>query len=115
MAFEKFLKGRAAVGDAMISITRWGQLNINSTCFRKFFQDVNFAELYYDVTRRIIGIKPLKVKSADAFSIRKDRAGKSPTISAIAFLKNYNIQYKTTRAFTVEWNKKEDLLELSLK
>lgn len=116
MAFSKFIRTRATTGEPMISITKFGQLHLNRTCYDSFFKTnkCELVELYFDEEKSLIGIKPVREKSADTYNVRTSRDGKFSTISAIAFLKHYKIAHAETRALQAKWNSKEKLIELDL-
>lgn len=115
MGFIKFRgRSRAAEGVAMISVLKGGQLGINNASLQKYFEGFDFADLYYDKDRRVIGVQPVKEATGDSYSIRRSKDGKTANISARAFLKNFRLVRKTTKAYPTAWNDEEKLVEVYL-
>lgn len=115
MGFEKFTaKSRPVTDQAMISVLKGGQFGINQVCYKKYFKNYKYAILYYDRKRKVIGIQPIDVATSEAYNIRLSRDEKLANISAVAFLKYFDIPYTESKAYMASWNDEEKLVEVDL-
>ena len=79
-------------------------------------KDNDYATLYYDKDRFLIGVEFHKDKRDESYKLRKYRNGKLGYVTAIAFLKFYGVTYKSkSLTYTVVWDKKENMIVLDLK
>ena len=70
MPFEKFSPPRKRANNPIVTITK-NRLQLNKQCQKKYFKNINFAELYYDPDKKIIGIKPIEKETNDAIKINR--------------------------------------------
>jgi hypothetical protein len=114
--FEKFTHRKSrSFGKPMITITKDGNININSVTMEKYVKDNNFAVLYYDKNNYLIGVKFSDKEKPESYKIRKSRNDRLGYLTGIAFLKYYNINHDKTFAYTVEWNEQEKMIVIDLK
>ena len=114
MAFKEFQRKRTHTGEPAVSVTKFGNFVLNSTCIEKFFKESKYVKLYWDAEAKKIGIKPMRRKDEYSYSINFGPKGKVGTFSGTAFFKTYSIRYDETKSFLVNWNDKEGLLELKV-
>jgi len=114
MGYAEFEAKKALQHTPMISILKQGVLSINQSCYEQYFKKSKYAKFYYDEKNRKMGIKPTEVKEK-AYPVRQISNGKVFNLTAIAFLKHYNIPHTESRAYNCHWNSKENLIEIDLK
>jgi hypothetical protein len=66
------------------------EITIYSACWQKHFARAKFAELYFDTSRRIIGIKPLEEPTDDSYALQGNSGSKS--INCGKFFTDYDIK-----------------------
>lgn len=115
MAFEAFERKRSHGGDPSVTITRFGNFVLNSTCIEKFFKDAKYAKLYWDADHQKVGIKPMPKKDQYSYSINYSPKGSVGTFSGVSFFKAVGIDNKNTKSYPASWNEKEGLVEFSVK
>ena len=103
------------VHNKRISILKQGTIGINSECCRKFFKNYKHIIFLFDRENNKLGIKPTNEPASNTYSIRLSRDGKLASVSAMAFLKYYNIPHKESKSYPCEWNESEKILEVKLK
>lgn len=114
--FEEFKFRRIRTPDKpFITITKSGIIYFNSETMQRYIREKSYALLYYSGSDNKIGIKFTDNETANTYKIRKSRRDKLGSISGIAFLKYYRIDFKTTKPFDVNWNEKEEMLIIDLK
>ena len=113
--FKAFEKKRTKSMEPTVTITKAGNIILNSASTRKFFQGYKYAKLFWDADGKRVGIKPLKESDGFAYNVNLSPNGNSGTFSGVAFCKDAGIDYDKTRPFPAKWNKEEGLLEFSVK
>ncbi len=111
MAFQPFERKRQRTGEPMLTVTKYGNLMINSTCMAKYFSGYRYVRLYWDADERKIGVKPMKKKDQHSYSISPSPKGGVGTFSGTAFFKQFGVNYKETKSYPATWNEKEGLVE----
>lgn len=114
MAFKEFQRKRTHSGEPAVSITKYGNFVLNSSCIGRYFADRKYAKLYWDADTKRVGIKPMKNKDEHSYSVNFSRKGSVGSFSGTAFLKSYKVKYEETKSFLANWNEKEGLLELKV-
>ena len=113
--FEKFTHRKLrAFGKPMITITKHGHININSVTMGKYVKDNSFAVFYYDKNNHLMGIKFSDKERPESYKIRKSKNARLGYITAIAFLKYYDINHDKTLPYTVDWNEQEKMIVIDL-
>lgn len=112
MPFEKV--SGSGVG-SKISLRKSGTIGINEAALAKFFDDKEYAEVYYDENANQIGMRPMSEKTNDSYTISKQESG--ATLSPTSFLKAKSlIPDVTTRyePFEQQLNEDVDLVVIDL-
>jgi len=114
--FEKFTKRKyKSFDNPKATITKDNIINFNSAAMRKYIKDYTYAIFYFDKKNKLIGIELTNQDTQEAYKIRKDRNGKLGSVSAISFLKYYEIQSEKTLTYSIEWNEQDKMLIIDLK
>lgn len=97
----EFRGGPSRSGAARIRVTldSRGVFTLNNIAVRKL-ENAEAVTFYYDVHKRVIGIKPAEIWRTNAFPLRVRNKMNIRIICAIAFCKHFDI--KVTR--TIEFN-----------
>lgn len=61
-----------------------------------------------------IGLKPVREKTPNAYSIKCYKGGRMCTVSAIAFLRHFEIPFDKTRSYPCRWNENHGMIEVRL-
>jgi hypothetical protein len=111
MSFIEFTaKHTRNLDKATVSINKGGRIVFSQRCLSDYLTGYPCVILYYDPDKRIIGIKPVREKSTNAYPVTVAHDGKSASISCIAFFKYFNIE-DTGRKMDTRWNKDTQLIE----
>jgi len=119
MAFEKFPRqfGRKSRG-VFVSINKRSNFTFSDDFYTKHLKNKKAIELFFDKSKKIIGLKPLLRPTNDSYDIRVAAADKNRcpirTLSAQAFMKYFDIAITDTKRFKPVWNEKEELWEIKL-
>lgn len=113
--FEKFVYRRMKTfARPMATISKGGHLSFNLATMNAYVKEYKHAVLYYDRERLLIGVKFYKQDRPEAYKIRQYRDGKLGYVTAIAFLKYYEIPHDLTERYEIEWNERENMLIIKL-
>ena len=105
MAFEKFTRTGARIGTPMVSIWARGQIGFNQAVVDDYEIDkFEFVVLYYDKDTKRIGLEFTNNKMAEGACKLAFRKNAGVSISAIAFLKTYKIDYSETKKFDLDYD-----------
>lgn len=115
MAFELYKGKGGRSSKPIVTITSAGQIGLSKACFDKHFRnDKDYAQLYYDRGRNIIGIKAVEKEGDYTFKITRSADRASGSIAGRSFLKRLEIDYAKYRKFTPDWDEKEGMLLIKL-
>jgi len=117
MAFEKFTKPGSRIGTPKAAIWSSGQIGFNQGAVKEFnLSKYNYAILYYDRDSNIIGVEFTNDEKAEGAHKLIGRKGSTGTsFSAIAFLKNYKIDFGETIQYDLTYDKENGLYVFDLK
>ena len=109
MAFEKFII-QTKKNFPTASISTLGRLSLNEAAISAFgLQTKNFAELFYDSEKVLIGIKFLNSETENSLKVQRR------FLSVKSFFKAYQIDYSTTYFCEVSQDEKDkDFLIINL-
>ena len=109
MAFEKFTE-TARSYRAKLSIRANGTIGLNAGAVAKFeIGSQNFAVLFYDKERQLVGIKPTKNENEEgAHRINKGKTG--AWIAARRFIDYYELSTEKTRRCDAWWDDTEKMI-----
>jgi len=100
MAFVKFTRTRARIGTPRVSVWSRGQIGFNQGAVDEFgINKFQYAVLYYDDETNRIGIEFTTDGDAKGACKLAFRKNSGVSISAVAFLKIFKIDYSKTRKF----------------
>jgi hypothetical protein len=117
--FEEFKKpSRSKAAFPRATINTVGNINFNKKFLQKYFldKDKNIENakkwhmiFYYDKENMMIGLRVVSAPTPYSNPIRVLEKGKGMSVSARAFLNEYNIQYaKKTKSYHIEKYDKAD-------
>ena len=114
--FEKFTQRKfKSFAIPMATITKDSVINFNVMAMEKYVKEFIYAVFYYDRKDRLVGIKFSHKDAPEAYKIRKDREGRLASISAMSFLRYYNIKPTQTLSYQIKWNEQDEMLIIDLK
>jgi hypothetical protein len=113
MAYELFTKKRSHGGPPSVSITKRGHFSINSSAIDCLSRS-EYVHVYWDQAKGKVGLRPLIKKEEHAYKVHYSSRGNVGAVSASAFLKDLEYPIKETKAFSANWNAKEELLEFKI-
>ena len=114
MAFETFTGRQTVTNEPRVSILKQGNFNFNNGA-SKILHDksVAFLQLLFDKETNRIGFKPSGKGKPGAYKLRESKGGSQ--ISGMAFLKHYQIPYKSgTRSYPASWDDEQKMLIIDL-
>lgn len=114
--FEKFTQRKYKSFDTpMATVTKDCIINFNAVAMEKHVKKFSHAVFYYDRKDKLVGIKFSNKDAPEAYKIRKDREGRLGSVTAMSFLKYYEINPTQTLSYHVEWNDQDKMLIIDLK
>lgn len=114
--FEKFTQKKfKSDTKPLATITKSRLINFNVAAMKNIVKDFIYAILYYDRKNSLVGIKFTNKSAPEAYKIKKYRQSKLGNISAIAFLRYYQIEHFKTVAYTIGWDEEEKMAIIDLK
>jgi len=115
MPYEVFSRKTSRVGTPMITFTGLGRIALNKASTRFLEKDaVEFVILLWDKEARRMAIRPITKRDARSYRVSYGVKGNGAGFSAKTFLDFIEYDYSVTRSFPVEWNDKENMLELEI-
>jgi hypothetical protein len=97
--FEVFEKYHSrSVKELFVTIQRRGNISLNRAAFRAMGSP-EFAELLFNRSKRLIGIRPTKSRSGRTVPIRKQGQSESYLIGGLTFTKEFDIDSSVARRF----------------
>ena len=97
--FEVFEKYHSrSVKELYVTIQRRGTLSLNRAAFRAIGSP-EYAELLFNRSQRLIGIRPAKTPSGRTVPVRKQGQSESYLIAGLTFTKEYDIDSSVARRF----------------
>ena len=116
MAFEKFTRTRGKVDTPKVSIWSRGQIGLNKGAVDEFnLGQYKYAVLYYDKDNEKIGIEFTNDGKAEGISKMIARKNAGTSISALAFLQHYRIDFSETAKYDIEHDEESGLYVFDLK
>lgn len=107
--FEKFVETDASFSAKVTIRQRTGQLGFNSGAVNRFkLEQREFAILYFDPSRRVVGLEFVDTKQPGA--IRISRKPSNTYIKAKNFFDKYGIEYSESRRFELQHDAESSLL-----
>lgn len=102
MTFELFTgRGKKRRSNARVTISRTGMISVNADCRGKYLKDTEAVQLLYDADTGRIGIKPVPKGTAHSYRFSGSKGG---LISGSAFLREYALMPKKTKAMPAKWD-----------
>lgn len=115
MAFEKFTRTRARIGTPKASIWSRGQIGFNQGAMDEYkLHEFKYAILYYDRDTSRIGIEFTNDENVEGACKLVRRKGAGTSMSALAFLKHYKIDFSKTRKYDFNHDKESGLYIIDL-
>lgn len=97
MGFERFTRKRARTDAPKASIWSRGQIGFNYAAMDEYKLDkFKYAVLYYDKESNKIGIEFTNDNNTEGASKVIHRKGSGVSVSALAFLRHYKINFSAT-------------------
>jgi hypothetical protein len=103
--FEEYEETPKREGDVpKATITKAGNIAFNKKFRDEHWEDLqgDFIVFRYDRKNRVIGLKAVLSPLHNSYPIREVNDGKGLVISARAFLKHYEIDFKKSRSYAVQ-------------
>lgn len=98
----------------MISLRQSESIGINSKAVPEYFEDSTGAILYYNEDDNQIGIQPADKDDPDAYSLQYGSEGRSASINASSFLKQYDLVPEQTTRYDAHWNEEQQLIYINV-
>lgn len=115
MAFVKFTRTGARIGTPRVSVWSRGQIGFNQAAVDDYGIDkFKFVVLYYDEDAKRIGLEFTNDEKADGACKLAFRKNAGVSISAIAFLKTFKIDYSETKGFDLGFDKESGFYTIDL-
>jgi len=113
MVFEKFEKNKGGKSGAgpRISLRKSGSIGINGKGIKELFNDEKYVTLYYDKENNMVGIKPERKDSKGTYTLqRRNQSGHGGSISATAFMREYDLIPYKTKQYKAQWNESQGMI-----
>lgn len=115
MTFEKFVPPQAAGSRPRATIRPSGLISFDAASVAAFGLDsAKFAILFFDKTRKIIGVK-ISRKNAEEGSLQMSRRRRSVSLKSPQFFHQYGLTVDESQKFEVSQDPTDDMLLISVK
>ncbi len=115
MAFEKFVPPQAAGTRPRATIRPSGLISFDAASVAAFGLDsAKFAILFFDKTRKIIGVK-ISRKNAEEGSLQMSRRRRSVSLKSPQFFHQYGLSVDESQRFEVTRDPTDGMLLISVK
>jgi len=115
MAFEKFIPPQAAGVRPRATIRPSGLISFDAASVESFGLDsASFAILYFDKTRKMVGIE-ITNKESDDGALKLSRRRRSVSVKAPQFFDLYGISFEEAQRFDVGQDPATKIITISLK
>ncbi len=115
MPFERFVPPRAPGARPRVTIRPSGLISFDATAVELFGLDkATYAILYFDKTRKIIGIQPTN-NQKETGSFRMSRRRRSISLKAPQFFEQYGLEIDEPQRFDVIEDKTSKMLTVPVK
>jgi len=115
MSFQAYKPASVTKSQSVtISIGPTGKFGISGLCYQQYIHPLNQIELYYDISNRLIGIKPLQNPSDNAIKVVKSERSRSIGFSSTKFLNEYDINVGQLTRFEPIWHAELKILIIDL-
>ena len=115
MAFEAFTQVNSrARGTVAVTILKQGNLSINSTTMKLLKEKgCGYVVMMFDRDTNQIGLKSAQKEDQGAYMVREQKG--NGQVSALAFLKHYEIPFKeASKNYSARWNEELGMLVIQL-
>ena len=115
MAFERYVPPRTAGARPRATVRPSGLISVDATAVEVFGLDrVTHAELFFDKTRKLVGIQPTNnQKEAGVFKLSRRR--RSVSVKAPQFFTQYGLTLEEPQRFDIGEDKSNKMLTISVK
>ena len=115
MAFEKFVPPQAAGTRPRATIRPSGLISFDAASVAAFgLESVKFAILFFDKTRKIIGVK-VSSKADEEGSLQMSRRRRSVSLKSPQFFHQYGLSVDESQRFEVSRDPSDGMLMISVK
>lgn len=116
MGFEKFTKIRSKIDTPKASIWSRGQIGFNQGAVQEYGLDkYGYVVLYYDRDTNRVGFQFTNDKKAEGASKLIVRKAAGASLSSLAFLKTYRIDFTETKSYALVYDQEAQLYVIDLK
>jgi len=114
MAFERFTAGGRSFRPR-VSIRKNGQIGLSQGAVQQFkLSDFPYVVLFYDKDQELIGIKPTR-DPEEPGAYKLNHKGSSATISGLAFLDYFGIDYSRSQRYEARWDEEHQMVVVDLR
>jgi hypothetical protein len=115
MAFEKFIPPQSSGVRPRATIRPSGLISFDAASVESFgLHSASFAALYFDKTRKMVGIQ-ITDKENDDGALKLSRRRRSVSVKAPQFFELYGISFEEAQRFDVGQDPTTKILTISLK
>ena len=115
MAFERFIPPQSPGARPKVTIRPSGLISFDATAVHEFgLNSVTHAVLFFDKTRKIVGVKTTKNANEDgAFKLSRRR--RSVSLKAPQFFERYALAFEESQRFEVSREQSTGMLMINMK
>jgi len=115
MAFEKYIPPQSSGTRPRATIRPSGLISFDAAAVETFgLQSASFAVLYFDKTRKMVGVEITKNANEEG-TLKLSRRRRSVSVKAPQFFDLYGLSFDEAQRFDVNQNPSTKMLTISLK
>ena len=115
MAFEKYIPPQSAGARPRATIRPSGLISFDAAAVEAYgLQAASFAVLYFDKTRKVVGVEITKNANEEG-ALKLSRRRRSVSVKAPQFFDLYGLSFDEAQRFDVGRNPDTNMLTISLK
>jgi hypothetical protein len=95
-----------------VSIRAGDTIGINSAALEKYFDEIEYAALFFDNDKDILGIRPMETNRQGVYSLH--RTEQSAYLNAKAFIEEFGLSVSESESYGCEWDSEAGILTVDL-
>ena len=115
MAFVQYENKGGKSSKPCVTITAAGAISLSKACFDMYLGDKDYANLFVDKEKGLIGIKSSDKEGDNTFKITRSGDRASGSIAGRSILNSLGVDFSKRRKIIPEWNEKEGMLVFKIK
>lgn len=112
--WKKFEDKSGYSGKPTITIRKTGSFGISSHVMKKYFEDIDWVDLYYNEGENLIGFKGRDDRGENSYTLNRVQNSESGIVTSSSFLNKHEIDTEETRKYIAKYDEENDIVYIDL-